>query len=62
MMYYITDRQFILWLVDLHCPFSVHYNGEDKSKERITFDNKVHKNFTLDEVYRFWCELKEKIV
>lgn len=46
-------KQFILWLTDLHCPFNTHFNGEDQTKPKITFD-KGFKNYTLDEVYEYW--------
>ena len=51
----ITDhfKKFILWKDDLHCPFIVHYNGEDSTRPKISYD-KGNKNFTLDEVYEFW--------
>jgi hypothetical protein len=46
-------RQFILWLCDLHCPFITHYNGEDKTMPKISYD-KGNKNYTLDEVFQYW--------
>ena len=53
-------KAFIIWLCDIRCPFSVHYNGIDKTKDRISFD-KGSKNYSLDEVFQFWmAEFVEK--
>jgi hypothetical protein len=49
----LTNKDFIFWLCDLRCPFIVHYNGEDNTQSRITFD-KGSKNYTLDQVWQFW--------
>jgi hypothetical protein len=46
-------KQFILWKDDLKCPFSVYFNGEDKTKPRISYI-KGDKQYTLEEVFEFW--------
>lgn len=48
-------KAFVLWLTDLRCPFSTHYNGTDSDQPRITFD-KGSKNYTLEQVFEFWNE------
>jgi hypothetical protein len=49
-------KQFILWLCDLKSPFHVHYNGEDKTKPRISYikGEKYDKEYTLEEVFEFY--------
>jgi hypothetical protein len=51
-------KAFIDWKDDPHCPFTLHYNGEDPTKPKISYD-KGGKNYTLDQVYNFWVELKQ---
>lgn len=46
-------KEFIKWKDDLKCPFSVHYNGEDPTKPKISY-LKVDKQYTLEEVWQYW--------
>ena len=50
---------FILWLCDLKCPFNTSFNGEDKSRPRVSFE-RYNKKFTLEEVYEYWFDNKNK--
>ena len=46
-------RKFILWKDDINCKFTIHYNGIDPKRERVTYD-KGDSNYTIDEVFEYW--------
>ena len=50
-------KAFTKWKDDLHCPFELHYNGLDKTKDKIRY-KKSDKFYTLDEVWEYWKRLK----
>jgi hypothetical protein len=49
-------KAFIEWMDDLKCPFHVNYNGEDKTKPKISYikGEKYDKEYTLEEVFEFY--------
>jgi hypothetical protein len=46
-------KNFLNWKDDLNCPFSVHYNGTDANKPKVSYD-KGNKNYTINEVYEYF--------
>ena len=51
----MTDeiKAFLTWLHDLRCPFSVAYNGSDKTRPKIEYE-KGGKFYNIDYVFEYW--------
>jgi len=56
----MTDeiKKFINWLHEPKCPFSVCYNGIDKTRPRIEYE-KGNKHYNIDEVFDYWKSVEK---
>jgi hypothetical protein len=50
-------KDFIFWLFDPKCPFTVSYNGIQKDHDKIRFE-KLSVIYLIEEVFEIW---KEKV-
>jgi hypothetical protein len=49
------SKDFIFWLFDPKCPFTVSYNGIQKDHDKIRFE-KLSKNYSIEEVFEYYQE------
>lgn len=56
----MTDeiKKFINWLHEPKCPFSICYNGIDKTRPRIEYE-KGNKHYDIDEVFNYWKSVEK---
>jgi hypothetical protein len=49
------SKDFVFWLLDPKCPFTVSYNGIQKDHDRIRFE-KLSVIYSIKEVYEYYQE------
>jgi hypothetical protein len=46
-------KDFITWVHNPKCDFSISYNGIDKSRDKINYERNG-KTYNIDQVFNYW--------